>query len=508
MNKQLAYNLITNLIALASSVFIAIWMTPFIVNHLGTEAYGFIPLTQNIVNYFAVITVALSSMLSRFFLVSIEQGKLDDAQKYISTYLIAAIILSAVILIILVILSFFIHNFIHIPQYLLTDVRLSLIICSLVFVLSFIYSGFSSAMFCANRLDIGNVINLINILLKTIVTFMLLTLLNPKIWQVNLAVLFGYFITLLLGVYYFKKLMPNIRISKKFFDSSKLKVLLKSGSWSSISQIGVILFLNIDLLVANILFGAENAGKYAAIMQLPAIIRTVASNIAVVFAPLIIAKYAKGDIKGLVAYSNNAVRINGLVIVLPAGLLIGMGGKLLRIWIGPEYESLKWLLCLMTAHLILNLEVMPLNYISTAVNKLKFPAVVSLIFGGVNLILAVLLGKLFGLYGIALASGISLFLKNFIFTPIYSAIITNQRWNVYYKMIFTPIIGAIMVIILCIVVQLINPINGWAMLIVDGITVVIFYCIFAILLLDSKERRSIFSKIDKFLGKTSACSTK
>lgn len=83
-------NFSANLTAFLLSVFLSVWMTPFIVKTLGVEAFGFVHLTQNVINYFSVITVALSSVVVRFFSVAAHRGEREKANAYISNYLAAS----------------------------------------------------------------------------------------------------------------------------------------------------------------------------------------------------------------------------------------------------------------------------------------------------------------------------------------------------------------------------------------------------------------------------------
>nr|WGD93529.1 hypothetical protein P5629_07450 [Bacillus subtilis] len=73
-------NFSANLTAFLLSVFLSVWMTPFIVKTLGVEAFGFVHLTQNVINYFSVITVALSSVVVRFFSVVRPQGRAGESK--------------------------------------------------------------------------------------------------------------------------------------------------------------------------------------------------------------------------------------------------------------------------------------------------------------------------------------------------------------------------------------------------------------------------------------------
>ncbi len=91
---KFAINFGANVTAFLLSVFLSVWITPFIVKTLGVEAFGFVHLTQNIINYFSIITVALSSVVVRFFSVAAHRGNRDEANAYVSNYLAASVVIS------------------------------------------------------------------------------------------------------------------------------------------------------------------------------------------------------------------------------------------------------------------------------------------------------------------------------------------------------------------------------------------------------------------------------
>lgn len=72
-NKQLAINIFSNICIYVLQFVISFLLTPFIVKALGVEAYGFVGLSNNIISYTTLITVALNAMASRF--ISIEYHK-------------------------------------------------------------------------------------------------------------------------------------------------------------------------------------------------------------------------------------------------------------------------------------------------------------------------------------------------------------------------------------------------------------------------------------------------
>lgn len=486
-------NFSANLTAFLLSVFLSVWMTPFIVKTLGVEAFGFVNLTQNVINYFSIITVALSSVVVRFFSVAAHRGEQEKANAYISNYLAASVLISLLLLLPLVSAAFFIDRVMNVPQDLLADVRLSILIGSLLFLLTFLMAGFGAAPFYANRLYITSSIQAVQMLIRVLCVLALFACFTPKIWQIQLAALAGAVIASILSFCFFRKLIPWFSFRLKDLSFRVSKELFQAGTWNSVNQIGVLLFLQIDLLTANLVLGASEAGKYAAIIQFPLLLRSLAGTVASLFAPVITSYYSKGDMDGLVKYANQAVRLNGLLLALPAALLGGLAGPFLTIWLGPSFSSVAPLLYIHAGYLAVSLAFMPLFYIWTAFNQQKTPALVTLLLGAVNVVLAVTLSgpAHLGLYGITLAGAISLVLKNVIFTPLYVSRITGYKKHVFFTGMFGPVFAALFAWAVCEAIQLCITIESWTSLIAAGAAVSCCYAVFAFMFVCTKEERQL-----------------
>ncbi len=75
-------------------------------------------------------------------------------------------------------------------------------------------------------------------------------------------------------------------------------------------------------------------------------------------------------------------------------------------------------------------------------NKVKVPALVTLIVGVVNISLAIVLVRFtsLGIYGVAVSLLICLTGKNLLFVPVYVAVITKQPKTAFIKELFLPMI--------------------------------------------------------------------
>ena len=82
-NRQLVINMIANIVAFTINIGISLFLTPYLVNSVGSEAYGFIPLANDFVNYISIITAALNSMASRFVSIEINSNNIKKANEYL-----------------------------------------------------------------------------------------------------------------------------------------------------------------------------------------------------------------------------------------------------------------------------------------------------------------------------------------------------------------------------------------------------------------------------------------
>jgi membrane protein EpsK len=294
-------------------------------------------------------------------------------------------------------------------------------------------------------------------------------------------------------VWLWRVLTPSLRIRLSDFDWSMLKSLASTGGWVIVSQLGVLLYLNIDLLVANRLFGAEQSGRYAAVLQLPALLRSVSIAVGGIFAPTMFHIYAGGDVRELVVYLNRAIKFVGLVLALPIGLVCGFSEPLLRLWLGPSFGNLAPLLLLMAIHLCINLSMYPLYAVPLAADRVKIPGLVTLGIGVGNLLLALFLAGFlgWGLYGLAAAGAIMLTLRHLLFTPLYGAHILNQPYGTFYRKILPVTLATGAIIGVCRLILALWSILDWSGLAMAGLSVSLLYAALAYCLLSPEERAAL-----------------
>ena len=474
---QLPRNLLANIVYFLANVVIGILLVPYFVSNLGIAAYGLIPLATSITGYVAIVIQSLNTSVSRFLTVDLQRKDYAAANRTFNTALFG---LTAVILLmvpVVLAVAWFIPSIFHVPAGQESGaVLLFLGVCAAFLVRSWA-GNFTVQLFAYNRLDLQNLVNLTNLLVQTGLIVLLFTLFGPDLALVGVAYLAGAVVASGVSIILARRVCPHLSLSIRSFDRTRVKDLCEMGWWVVINQIGALLFLSIDLIVVNLLFGATSAGEYAIALQWVILLRAVGGMLSGVLTPTIFSYYAREQTESLIRITKSAVKLMGFAMALPIGLVCGFAPQLLTVWVGSEFTNLAPLMVLLTVHLSINLAVFPIFSINVVHNQVRVPGILTLVMGVGNVALAVALPLLtgWGYYGVAAAGAIVLTLKNAFFTPWYATKVLGVEVHTFTRSILPGIAATILVGISAATLDAVLPLSSLAMLAVAGVSVTLVY---------------------------------
>lgn len=495
LRKQFLPNLLANGCVFVLNVLLGMWYTPYLIRRLGVAAYGLVPLANSLTAYLSLVSLSLNGASGRFLTIDLEKGDTVSANRTFNTVLMGNLALAALTLPIVLGLAFNVQRWFNIPagQELYAQWLFSATL--LAYLITMVQSSFSVASWSRNRFDLRNLVVIIHHLARVGIVIGMFWLTRPALWHVGLGILGAALIGLIGDILLWRKLTPQLQVKPTAFDRSRVRELFGMGGWLIVNQVGTLLFLNVDLIVANMLLGAEIAGEYGSVILFSTMLRQLAQTAATVLIPTVLAKYARGDMRAVNRISQQAVKFLGLAMALPIGLLCGFAAPLLRLWLGPEFQSLAWLLIVMTAHLSINLAVLPLFGINTAFNKVRVPGIVTLMMGICNVGLAVIFVKLgWGAIGIAAAGAVVLTVKNALFTPIYAAHIQKLPWWTFMTAMLPATIANLVVAGLVYALTQVISIRSWFVLGgIGGLVGVIYGSVVYFGVLRPEERKLLWT---------------
>lgn len=475
--KQFPRNLSANIAYFVVSVIVGILLVPYFVSTLGIAAYGLIPLVTSITGYVAIIVQSLNTAVTRFLTVDLQREDYAAANRTFNTAFFG---LTAVILLmvpVVIVVAYFVPVVFSVPAGQETGAMLLFLGVCGAFLLRAWSGNYTVQLFAYNRLDLQNLVNITNLVTQTGLFVLLFALFGPNLALVGGAYMVGALVASGLSIILARRICPHLRISIRAFDRRKVKDLGSMGWWLVVDQIGALFLFQIDLIIVNLLFGATMAGEYAIALQWRILLQAIIMMLTGILVPTILAYYAQKEIDVLKTIAKSAVKLLGLAIALPAGLICGLSPLLLTIWVGAEYATLAPLMVLLTAPFAATMSVQPLFSINVAHNRVRIPGIMTLILGITNLTLAVVIPLTtgWGYYGVALAGAITLTFRHTLFVPWYTAKILNGQMREYQKCQFPGALALLFIGVAAASLAAVTSFSPIFTLIIAGVVITLVY---------------------------------
>lgn len=468
---QFVKNIVSNFLIFGIHTLIGFWYTPYLVNSLGRELFGFIPLANTVSSYFQFVTNSVNRSTGRYLTIALEKGEEKEANQIFNSSFFVSIVLIIALVPLGILLVYFAPALFNTPPGSENEVRYIFIGTILAFFLSTILGNLSVVPYSQNRLDLNNLIRLAGRIGQVAVVLLLFRYYSPRLAFAAAGVVALPLIQLLGNTVAWRKMLPQLVLRLKHIQRSLLKTMMRTSFWMIIVALGGLFITNMEMLVANKMLSLEQAGMYGALFTFPNNLIFIASSISGVWGPTILAKSASADSKDLDNHIQLAIKLTGLVVALPVGYIVGLGRQILSVWLGPDFEVMSWVLAIMVFHLSTNLVHPPLYTALVSKDKLKVPALVTLGLGLFSVVLMFLAAKLFGAVGIVSAAAIMLTLKNSIFTPIYVARVFGFPWWHYLIKITKISFVTLLTAVFSYVVGRFLPVNSLWMILLSGLLV-------------------------------------
>ena len=475
---------------------ISFWFTPYLIRSLGSELYGFIPLLTSVVNYFGIITLSLNASTGRYLMIEVEKKNVEKSNIIFNTSLVSIITMIFVAMPLGALLVFFAADIFQVPIDNQRDIQYLMIGTILAFYLKTLRSGFSIATFTQNRFDLNNILEFLGRLGQIGIVLLLFTIDQPKLIYAGLGIVVVSFLSFLGDVFLSKKLLPTLKIKMGMFSRDLFMEMVGTNFWMLINRVGYLLFMNIEMVVANRFLSLSMAGMYGALLTIPNNLRTISNTVSGIWGPLILSKYSRDDLPGIDRVTKTSIKMIGLSTALPIGFFCGVSREFLNLWLGPEFTALSWVAVVMAFNILINTLTLPLFNIHIAMNRVKIPAVVTCLTGILYLAVSVIFTQRFGPLGLAAAGGVVLSLRNVFFITTYSAFLLKKKWWHYLVNLILPVIVTVVTGLASYGFIQVLEVENFFDLILAGVMISVIYIIYAYFWgLSKTEKESILNSI-------------
>ncbi len=432
--RQFMFNMSSNLMMLAVTSVVTLWFTPYLLGRLGLALYGVVPLAMSLSMYMGILTVGVQAAVGRYLSLAVASGDEDGASRVMSTALGANLVIALGVMPVLLGVAAAAPSLFDIPAGHETDARWFFAFAMLSYVLVAIREVIGATAFSANRMDLQNIARLTETFTRIGFVVVAFSLHRPDLRTVGLGMLVGAALSILVALVSWYAVAREVRVAPSLFDRSRLSEMLFTGGWITFSHAGSLLHMATDVVVINLMLGSAVAGAYGSVLQLSSFLRSLAGALSGVLAPVLFAQYAQNRKSSLGSTAAHAVRLLALGLGLPAALVLGFSRPVLLLWLGPDFAVLAPVLMVMVVHLAYNYAFLPLESVCMAHDRVKWPALVSVSTGVLNVGLSIVLAR-WGQWaiGVAVATLVSLTLRYGLFTPLYTAHVTDSKPSRFFR---------------------------------------------------------------------------
>ncbi|MCG8532014.1 MAG: oligosaccharide flippase family protein, partial [Desulfovibrionales bacterium] len=415
MKNRIALNSFFNVSAHFVRMAISIFMTPYLLSHLGQEVYGILPIVNSLVAFLVLASGGIQSAVSRYATLNISKDLGAVANAYINTAFWVLVGIFSLVLIPFVVGVTFLPHILTLPVGHEVQAQWVFLILGLNILVSVAFSPFAVGIYARQRFEFSNLISIGGQLLFVGFVLVCFHFFGASIILVALGIFINTLVSSLASMAVSLRLVPTLEFSISHFDRSLLKDIISYGFWTLIIQASVLIFLNTDYLIINQCIGPTAVTHYSLASRFNEMSRAVITAAVTVVTPACTQLEARGDFETLRGIFIRGVRLVVLMVIPPAVLLSVFSLPLLTVWVGGVYGTVAPLFWIILLPQVFILAAMPCNSILVGLGRVKWVGIANGVGALANILLSLTFVLVYdwGAWGVALATSLVLAVKNF-----------------------------------------------------------------------------------------------
>lgn len=468
--KQIKIGAILSYFSIILNVGAGLLYTPWMVKMIGQSQYGLYTLANSLISLF-LVDFGLSSATARYVSKYRAENDTQKVNNFLGIVYKLYLIIDGVIFSALIVVYFFINViYKNLTPVEIEQFKVVYIIAGLFSVINFPFvtlNGILTAYEEFIHLKLSEVFYRL-----LLVAIMIVVLLNGgglySLVVVNAAV------GLTVIAYKFIVIKTRLPISVNLYyrDSSLTKELFGFSAWSTVSTLAQRLVFSITPTVLGIVANSAAIAVFGIVSTIEGYVFVFTTAINGMFMPTITRAFHKHDAEKelnplFIGVGKFQYAINGLIV----SVFFVIGMQFIQLWMGKEYITAYYgiLLTIIPGLFYNSLQIANTSLIVT--NKVKYQACVNVFMGAINIIIAFLLSKRFGVLGACISIFIAFTVRNILLNIIcYKVLkldILKFIKDCYIRMSI-PI--CISVLIGFLINRIIYP-QGWTDLIIRGLVI-------------------------------------
>lgn len=408
-------NVVSSWGGLAVNIAVGFFLSPFILHHLGDDAFGLWVLIFSLTGYYGIFDFGIRSSLVRYVSKFQATGDKEELAQLVNTSLFTYTCIGLILLIPTFLGSFYVDRLFHVPPAFLRDARILFLMVGASLALGFPLGISGGILEGLQRFYLLNWTNIVATLLRAVLivyvlqhglgllTVALITVALPLVASAVRSVIAHH----LLAVPY----------GWKYVSRASLQNVASYGSVTFMIIVAGRLRFKTDAVIIGSFLSAGAITFFTIGGRLVDYATEVVSSLAQIFTPMSSHFHAVGDFAQLRKIFVGGNRACAFVTFPLTVTLVVMGKSIIEAWVGPRYVSSYVVLLILLIPSTLYMAQGTSTRILFGMSLHKALAYVVLLEGIANLILSIALVRPYGIVGDAIGTAIPLFCTSVFFLP-------------------------------------------------------------------------------------------
>jgi O-antigen/teichoic acid export membrane protein len=415
--KRLASGVLIGWAATFSSILIGLFMSPFLIHHLGVAGYGVWILIQSAVSYMYVMDLGLRTTVVRFSARAQARGDHEEVSRVVGAAIWVRVWTAALVMSIAYTLAAFLPHLFKIDAAYYTAARIALALAGTTLASTLVFSVFSAVLSGLGRFDVLGLLELAQITLTSLGLVPIMRaghgIIAMAVWQFAVVLTLN-IVTAILCF----RIYPQLRFGFSKPEPELLRSLWSLGVYVLLYNGAGQLILYTDNIVVGVFVAAAAVSYYAVAAKMVEYLRQTSFAILKFFMPLASSFEANNQFDRLQQLNIRGTQAVMLVTLPIAVTLFFRGGTFFRLWISPDF-SLKAtpILQILVGSAAIMLANASASGLALALDRQRLLALVTAGEGIANLVLSIVLVRRFGVIGVAIGTVVPTIVTSLFFWP-------------------------------------------------------------------------------------------
>lgn len=493
--NELKVGAVLNYFLIILHTIVGLLYTPYMLRMMGQSEYGLYSLVASVISYLTILDLGMGNAIVRYTAKFRAEGKREEQYEMFGMFFILYLLIG--ITAIGVGLGLYLNVDAMFGKT-MTDVELDkarIMMLILIFNLAFTFpmSIFGSIMTAYEKFVFPRIINIVRVILNTIVMVLLLKWGYRAIAMVIVQTVFNV-LTLVINYIYCRKEL-HIKLYFRKFKWGFLKEVAIYSFWILLNVIMDKIYWSTGQFVLGAVSGTIAVSVFAVAIQLHSMYMQFSTAITSVFLPRVTSMVTKNSTdKELSDLFVRTGRLQFIVLSFIVSGFLVFGKSFIQIWAGPEYSDAFIITLLffgaLLVPLIQNLGITILQ----AKNQMRFRSLLYIGIAIVALAFEIVLSKMYGGIGCAIAISGALLLGQGLIMNIYYKRVQHLDISKFWIEILKMSIVPACVVAVSLLLMKYFDISSWSSLVIGMVVFAVVYIVLFYFLSMNKEERNLFTE--------------